>query len=74
MAVRTGSGQRAVKHTVYLVIIILAFVSVIYMPPPPPPFFFVFLVFKHSNSEEGKWLVRRGAPAGLSFLGVVWNR
>lgn len=34
MAARTLSGQRAVKHSVYLVIIILAVVSLIYMPFP----------------------------------------
>lgn len=35
MAVRTLSGRRAVKHIVYLVIIILPFVSLIYLPPSP---------------------------------------
>lgn len=33
MVVRTLSGRRAVKHIVYLVIIILPFVSLIYLPP-----------------------------------------
>ena len=33
MVVRTLSGRRAIKHIVYLVIIILPFVSLIYLPP-----------------------------------------
>ena len=35
MVVRTLSGRRAVKHIVYLVIIILPFVSLIYLSPSP---------------------------------------
>jgi hypothetical protein len=53
MVVRTLSGRRAVKHIVYLVIIILPFVSLIYLPPSLSP----CVVFGHSDPEEGEWLV-----------------
>lgn len=59
MVVRTLSGRRAVKHIVYLVIIILPFVSLIYLPPslsPPTPT--PSCVFGPSDPEEGEWLVR----------------
>lgn len=45
-------------------------------PLPSLPFllFVVPIVFKHSHSEEGERLVRRGAPARLPVPGVLWNR
>lgn len=55
MVVRTLSGRRAVKHIVYLVIIILPFVSLIYLPPSLSP---PSCVFGPSDPEEGEWLVR----------------
>lgn len=53
MVVRTLSGRRAVKHIVYLVIIILPFVSLIYLPLSPSP----VLCVGPSDPEEGEWLV-----------------
>lgn len=65
MVVRTLSGRRAVKHIVYLVIIILPFVSLIYLSPSP--FRVVCLAIAIRRKENG-WYDEEH-PLVFLFLG-----
>ena len=65
------SGQRAVKHSVYLVIIILAFVSLIYTPsapPPPPSSSLTFVSVAAIRRKENGWYDEEH-PLVFLFLG-----
>lgn len=66
MVVRTLSGRRAVKHIVYLVIIILPFVSLIYLPPALSPHL-VCLAIAIRRKENG-WYDEEH-PLVFLFLG-----
>lgn len=66
MVVRTLSGRRAVKHIVYLVIIILPFVSLIYLPPSLSPHL-VCLAIAIRRKENG-WYDEEH-PLVFLFLG-----
>lgn len=68
MVVRTLSGRRAVKHIVYLVIIILPFVSLIYLPlslSPPPCLVCLALAIRR---KENGWYDEEH-PLVFLFLG-----
>lgn len=67
MVVRTLSGRRAVKHIVYLVIIILPFVSLIYLPLSLPPPNLVCLALAIRRKENG-WYDEEH-PLVFLFLG-----
>lgn len=72
LVVRTLSGRRAVKHIVYLVIIILPFVSLIYLASSLSSHLVCLAV---ADPEEGEWLVRpEEHPPGLPLLRIIWNR